>query len=39
MGSSLSYMSKTERLAVERFGDAVKSRLGEICGQNVRLRF
>jgi predicted nucleotidyltransferase len=29
MDSSLSYMSKTERRAVERFGDAVKSRLGE----------
>lgn len=29
MGSSFSYMSKTERRAVERFGDAVKSRLGE----------
>jgi predicted nucleotidyltransferase len=29
MGSSLSHMSKTERRALERFGDAVKSRLGE----------
>ena len=29
MGSSFSYMSKAERLAVERFGDAVKNRLGE----------
>jgi len=29
MGSSMSHMSKTERLAVERFGEAVKSSLGE----------
>jgi predicted nucleotidyltransferase len=29
MGSSFSYMSKTERLAVERFGAEVKIRLGE----------
>jgi len=29
MGSSLIHMSKTERLAVERFGCDVKSRLGE----------
>ena len=29
MGSSLNHMSKTERRAIERFGDAVKSRLGE----------
>ena len=29
MGSSMSHMSKTERRALERFGDAVKSRLGE----------
>ena len=29
MSSSLSHMSKTERRALERFGDAVKSRLGE----------
>ena len=29
MGGSLSYLSKAERLAVERFGDAVKNRLGE----------
>jgi len=42
MGSSFSYMSKTERLAVEQFRDAVKSRLGEhvvrmsIFGSKVR---
>ena len=29
MGSSLSYMSKTERHAIERFGDDVKSCLGD----------
>ena len=29
MGSSLNNMSKTERHALEWFGDAVKSRLGE----------
>ena len=29
MGSSFSHMNKTERLAVERFGDDVKSRLGD----------
>jgi len=29
MGSSMSHMSQTERRALERFGDAVKSRLGE----------
>jgi len=29
MGSSLIHMSKTERLAVERFGYDIKSRLGE----------
>ena len=42
MGSSMSHMSKTERHAVERFGDTVKSRLGEyvvrmsIFGSKVR---
>jgi len=29
MGSSLNHMSKTERRAIERFGDDVKSRLGD----------
>lgn len=29
MGSSMSHMSQTERRALERFGVAVKSRLGE----------
>jgi predicted nucleotidyltransferase len=29
MGSSMSHMSQTERLAIERFGDIVKNRLGE----------
>ncbi len=29
MGSSLSYMSKTERYAIEQFGETVKNRLGE----------
>ena len=29
MGSSLNHMSKTERRAIERFGDDVKNRLGE----------
>ncbi len=29
MGSSMNHMSKTERRAIERFGDDVKSRLGD----------
>ena len=42
MGSSLKHMSKTERRAIERFGDDVKSRLGDyvvrmsIFGSKVR---
>ena len=29
MGGSLNHMNKTERHAIERFGETVKSRLGE----------
>jgi predicted nucleotidyltransferase len=29
MGSSLNYMSKEERYAIERFGKSIRSRLGE----------
>ena len=33
MGSSLNHMNKTERHAIERFGETVKSRLGEYSEQ------